>query len=79
MCWFQNTILGWHIVQFFLGGRAQKVLSVVPITRLRNAANQTVFPGYYVEAEKGTRGNQVQIFWQEPVHGEVMLVVSCEK
>ena len=79
----QNTAAATWTVEctpgLFLDGRAQKVLSVVPITRLRNAANQTVFPGYYVEAEKGTKGNQVQIFWQEPVHGEVMLVVSCEK
>lgn len=63
----------------FLEGRARKVLGVVPTSRLQGGGGATRWPAFYAEPQKGANGDQVQIFWEEAVQGDVMVTVTCEK
>lgn len=60
------------------GGRARNVLSLVTEGRIQNASNQTVSALPYVEVEKGTNKDRVDIVWPEACRGTVHVVARVD-
>ncbi|MWD26456.1 right-handed parallel beta-helix repeat-containing protein [Aquicoccus sp. SCR17] len=61
------------------GGRAQKVLSMVVTEVLRNGANVKRYLAGHATPEQGSDGAEIHLGWDEPVRGEVTLVVDMGK
>ena len=61
------------------GGKTQTILSAVVTERLRNASNGTEYLAPYAEGEKGSNGDNVELYWEKPVRGTVTLTVSVDK
>ncbi len=61
------------------GGRARSVEGVVALGEVRTAGGAERHGMPFVRAEQGAGKDQVDVVWEEPVHGEVGLVVRVDK
>ena len=60
------------------GARARNVDSVVALDKIRNSQNATVFTTPYALREMGANKDEVRLVWDQPVRGEVSVILRID-